>query len=120
MVEKVGRARFHQRNFVNDRGGVRKELGNKRAALAVRRELPPGAEQFGAMAAAHEGESFSFDERLWNGLTIQLDQLWLVIEQLELAWAAGHEKEDDVFRSRREMWGFGRERIHNLCGLSCE
>ena len=66
------------------------------------------------MAAAHEGEALAFDEGLRNGLAIQVDELWFVIEEFQLARPAGHEKENHVFGARGEMRRFWSEWINEL------
>src|SRR5207302_1012204 len=53
--------------------------------------------------AVHEGEALTLDQRLRDRLAVQFDQLRLVIEELELARAAGHEEKDDILRARRMM-----------------
>src|SRR3954454_19637234 len=42
-------------------------------------------------------------------------QLWLGIEQVQLAGRPFHIQEDDVFRLSRKMWRFGSERIQLRC-----
>src|SRR5262249_1275399 len=87
------------------------QLGHPGAALAVLLERAARPEQFRAVARIHEGETLAFDERLRDRLAVELDQLRLVIEQLELARASGHEKIDDVLRLRRKMSRMRRHRI---------
>ena len=70
------------------------------------------------MAAAHEGETLAFDEGLRNGLAIQVDELWFVIEEFQLARPAGHEKENHVFGARRKMRQFWRKWIDELWPVS--
>src|SRR5690606_37569152 len=50
-------------------------------------------------------------ETLGDELAIQLDELRLEIEQLELARAAGHEKENHVLGLRPEMAGLRLEGV---------
>ena len=88
-----------------------------RAVLAVLRELP---------AACRAACGVSLNElsmkanrlpsmiRVGDRLAVQLDELRLVVEQLELARAAGHEQVDDVLRARRGSGGPRRLRIGDL------
>ena len=39
-----------------------------------------------------------------SGCLNSFSEVWLVVEQINLTWCAGHEQEDDVFRSRRRCW----------------
>src|SRR5436190_3378078 len=94
---------MHQRDVIHNARRLREQFADPRAASAVLPELAPRAEQLRAVAAAHECEAFALDERLRNRLTVQLDELGLVIEQFELARSAGHEEVNDVFRARLEM-----------------
>src|SRR5437660_1213213 len=58
--------------------------------------------------AVHEGEAFVLQVRFRNRLAAQLLQLGLVIEQLELAWATGHEEINHVLGlggEMRRLWG---------------
>ena len=73
MIEKIRRARFHQGDLVDNRGGIGKEFRDPRSALAVLREQPSCAEQFCSMTAAHEGKALAFNKGLGDGLAVQLD-----------------------------------------------
>ncbi len=59
----------------------------------------------------HEGEPLAGDERLGDRLAVIFLELRLVVEQLELAGAAGHEQVDDALRLRREVAGPARQRV---------
>ena len=59
----------------------------------------------------HEGEPLPLDERLGDRLAVVLLELRLVVEQLELARAAGHEQVDDALRLRREVARPRRQRV---------
>src|SRR3989442_2636056 len=106
---------MHQRDLVHDGGGMRKQFAHPRAGLAALPELAPRAQEVRAMAAAHERKAFSFNKRLRDGLAVELNQLRLVVEQLELARSAGHEKVNDVLRPSPEMW---QARGHQVGGLA--
>ena len=68
----------------------------------------------------HEGKALALDERLGNGLAIQLLELGLVIEQLQLAGPAGHEQIDHTPGPGREMSFPGRQRIGERGGAPGE
>ena len=72
------------------------------------------------MTAAHEGKALAFDERLRNGLAVQLDEFWFVVEKFQLARTTGHEKENHVFGFRRKMRRPGREWIDDLGRVRAE
>src|SRR5688572_1273798 len=103
MVEQLGLARVNERDVIDDSCRVRKQITDPGAALAVTFEFTSSAEQLRAVAAAHEGKTFSLNERLWNWLAVQFNELRLVIKQLQLARSARHEQIDDVFRARCEV-----------------
>lgn len=108
MVEQGRLARFYQCNIVDDFGGMREEIGNPGSALPVLGESAAGAEELGAVAGSHESEAFALDQGSGYGLSVEFDELWLVIEKFQLAWASSHEKVDDVFGAGRVMENFAR------------
>ena len=65
--------------------------------------------------AVVEGDVATFDRRAHhlrrNLLPVVLHELRLVVEELELARAAGHEEKDDVLRARCEVRRFCRVRM---------
>jgi len=113
VIKNVRRTAHHKRDVIDNLAMVRHEFGNPHAALAALLETPARAKEFGFVfeRTVHEGEAFSFDERIGNALAVQFDKLWFVIEKLELRRAAGHEEKDDVLRARGEMARLRRERI---------
>src|SRR5581483_11633247 len=105
MVEYVRRHRAHDGDVIDDTGCMRQTLRYPRPCLTVPRELSPRSQQlwlFLGEEAVHEGEAFAFDELVGNGFAVQGREFRLVIEQLKLTGATGHEQKDDVF-------GFGRK-----------
>src|SRR5262249_19767537 len=58
-----------------------------------------------------EREALVLDERFRRRLATQLVELRLVIEQLQLARAAGHEQEDHALGLRREVRLLRRQRV---------
>ena len=120
VIEQVRGARFHERDVVHDRRGVREEFTHPRAGPAVLFELAPSAEEVGAMTAAHEREAFPFDKRLGNRLAVQFGEFRLVIEQLELARASGHEQINDAPGARLEMGRVWRHRIGRCTGRGAQ
>jgi hypothetical protein len=80
-------------------------------SVCTKTEHAIGHQQLRAVARVHERETLSLDERLRDRLAVQFDQLRLVVQQLELARAAGHEKVNDVLRFWRVMAALGRHRI---------
>ena len=58
----------------------------------------------------HEGEALALEELVGAGLAVQAVELGLVVEQLQLAGAAGHEQVDDALGLRLEVRLLRRER----------
>ena len=96
VVEQRGLAGGHDAQVVDHAGGVRQQVADPGAALAVAPKRAAGAEQLDAVAAAHEGEALALDVALRDRLAAELLQLRFVVEQLELGGPAGHEQENDV------------------------
>ena len=90
-----------------------KQLRDPRARLAVPGELADRPQQLGLLLGEdiHEREPPPLDERVRDRLAAVLLKLGLVVEQLELAGAAGHEQVDDALGPRGKMARPGRQGI---------
>src|SRR5438445_7130789 len=73
------------------------------------RELELGAKKGGARP--DEGGTVAIEKFRRRQRAVVTGQGRLVVEQLQVAGAAGHEQEDHVFRPGGEMRLFGRQRI---------
>src|SRR5581483_11366411 len=73
--------------------------------LAVARELPFGPQALRLLPgeAGHEGEALAGDERVGDGLVMELLEGRLEVEQFELAGPAGHEQVNDALGPRFEV-----------------
>ena len=108
VVELVGPHRVDDRHVVDDRGEVRQQLADPRAALAVLGELVGRAEELGR--ALDEGEPLALEDFLGAGRAVELVELGLVVEQVVLRRRAGHVQVDDPLglgRQQRRPWGEG-------------
>src|ERR1700722_12360568 len=91
---------------------MRHHFGKFRAALAV----------FGKFQCRREQRRVARDERVLlvldqfgrNGMTVVFGQRGFVIEQVQLARRASHEKINDALCLGQEMRRFGRERVDTL------
>ena len=117
VVEEVGLAGFDEAEVVGDRGSMREHIAHPRAALAVLLELLIVAEQVDSVARAHEREALAFDEAGGDGLAVEFVELGLVVEELELTRAAGHEEVDDALGLRSVMRLLRGVRIGGWRGL---
>jgi hypothetical protein len=75
---------------------MRKQLAQRHPALPIAIEFPGGAEQ--RFRAFEEGEPLTLHEALRWLLATEFGQLWLILEELELARPTSHEEKDDVLR----------------------
>jgi len=116
VVEEIGGAGFDEGDVVDDASGVREKVGHPGAALAVLGELAARAEELRAVRAIHEGEAFALNEGLGDGLAVERDEARLVVEELKLARAAGHEEVDDVLGAGSEVRGLRGHRIGERAG----
>ena len=80
MIEEISGARFDEGDIVDDARGVRKEIGDPRAPLAVLGKRAARTQQLSAMGTVHEGEAFAGDKGLGDGLAVEGDQARLVVE----------------------------------------
>ena len=80
---------------------MRQQLGQLRAALAMFGKFELRSEQRGV--GIYECRAVPFDQLLGRRFAVPLLQGRFVIEQLEVAGRAGHEKENNPFGLGREM-----------------
>ena len=91
---------------------VGQQLGDFGAALPVFGEFEFRAEQ--RRIRIDEGGPVALEQFFGRQRAVEFRQLRLVVEQFEVAGAAGHEQEDDAFRFRRVVWFFRSQRIGRL------
>ena len=105
---------LHEAQLVDDLRGVRQQLADPRAALAVLRELELRAGQRKRpLERGHAGQALAHPHRLGQLLAVHRAEQRLVVEQLELRRAAALEQVDDPLGPRhevrrREQWTAGR------------
>ena len=103
MVDRLGVQRLDEAEVVGDRGGVRQQFADPRAALAVLLELELARrDRERLLRRGHAGEPLPLADRIGQLLREEILQLRLVIEQIDLRRAAGLEEIDDAL-------GFGSE-----------
>ena len=116
VIEQISGARFDECDVVDDAGRVREKIRDPRAALAVLGEGAARAEELRAVRAVHECEALAGDEGFGDRLAVERDEARLVVEQVELTRAAGHEKINDVFGARGEVRGLRGHGIGERAG----
>ncbi len=102
MIELVGVHRAHHEQVVRDRAEVRQQVAEIHPALAVFFERALRAHQ-PRRFFFDESEAHFFQQRIGQRLAVELVELWLRIEEIELARRAFHEDENAVLRLRREV-----------------
>ena len=109
VLREVRDHRPHDRELVDTRSDVRKQVTDGDAALAVAAELPGALEHIADVV-----------ELRWVGL--DLDRLSVLaiepglgVERIELRRAAVHKKEDDAACPGRELRGPGARGLSRLC-----
>jgi hypothetical protein len=108
MGDAVAVAAAEEAHFVGPVGDVGEEVGNLDAALAAGFEFARGGEEF---VFGDGAAGFEVAEGFGNGLAGEFDEVRLGIEEIDVAGAAGHEKENDAFGFGGEVSGFRREWI---------
>jgi hypothetical protein len=108
MSHAVAVAAAEQTHFIGPLRDVWQEVGNLDAAFSARFEFAAGRKQF---VFGDGAARFEMAERFRDRLTGEFDEIGLGIEQVDMAWSARHEKENDSLGFRWKMRGFGRERI---------
>jgi hypothetical protein len=101
----------NEAEVVDMRGHVGKKFGDPATGLAVARKFPKGFHDalFGWFAFAAVGDGARVVEI--EHLTVGIEEGGLVIESVEMAWAALHEDENDAVGFWFEVRGFGRKRV---------
>src|SRR5262245_26588215 len=77
---------------------VREEIAHPFPALAILLEVPLGPHHTAFILLAAAAESFHLDS-----LAVQVVELWLVVERVNVAWPAVHEKENDALGLGRQV-----------------
>ncbi len=112
MIERVGDHRLHDRDVIDHLGGVRKQLRQLRAALAMLREGVFRAEQF--RVGVDECCSIALQQFRRRQGPVELGQLRFKIKHLQVTGGAGHEQENDVLRLGRKMRLLGSKQALGL------
>lgn len=81
MIEKGGLAGGDDADVIDNPGGVGEEIADPGATLSMLLKLAAAAQEFHAVAAAHEGEALSLDVALRDGLAAELLKAGFVIEE---------------------------------------
>ena len=106
VVERVRRHAFDDGDVVDDVAQVRQQLRELRAGFAIAAKLEFRTQQ--SRVGVDERRPIAFEElRGWQ-LAVVLRQLGFVVEELQVAWAAGHEEVDDALGLGRKMGPLGR------------
>ena len=111
MIELIRVHRPDYGQLIRDLRQLGQCVGHPNAALAKLLEFARCAKQCGC--GVSEGESLPLKVLVGARLPVSLDQFWLVIEQIEVRWRAGHVQKDHVLGAPIEMWRSRRE------GRSC-
>ena len=114
MIEGVGMHGFHDGDVIGHFGQVWQQFGKLRAGLAVFCKGEFRAKQCGIWV--DERGAVAFQQFSRRKRAIEFCQLRFVIEQLQMARCASHEKVDHVLCFGWEMWLLRRERV-GLAGL---
>ena len=90
MIVRLGVHRFDESQMVDHLGGVRQELADQGAALAVLFELELAGRDWKAhLARGHAGQSLAAANRVGQFRAPELIHGGLVLEEIELRRAAG-------------------------------
>ena len=101
MVDRLGPEGFYEAEIIGDFRGVRQQLADPCAGLAVLGELKLRAgERQDCLISGHPGEPLAVADGIRERLAVELVELGLVVEKVVLGRAAGHEQVDDPFRLR--------------------
>ena len=112
VVEGVGGHALDDGQVVDDPGQVGQQLGQLGPRLAVPGELELRAQQLGIRIDERRAVAL---EQLGRGqLAVEPGELGLVVEELQVARAAGHEQEDHPLGLGGEMGRPGRQRVDAL------
>ena len=101
MIELIGPHRPDQTDVIDDRSEMRQHLRNLYAALAMTRK--PKLRPHDRGVGTNEGVPLTTNHRRREGLSLQLGQLRLVVEEVELTGSARHEEVNDPLGTRREV-----------------
>jgi len=105
VVDRFGVHRSDDREIIHNGRQVRKQFGiDPGSALSATFEFEPGRDtQKLLLAARHGRQSLPFSDTVGERLAVDLPQPGLVVEEVDVARAAGHEEIDDPLRPRREV-----------------
>src|SRR5260221_14533731 len=108
MRDTVAVTAAQETKVIRASGDVRQEGRDLHAALPVQSEGPARRQQF---VLGNSAAGLERSERFWNGLPGQPNQIGFGIEEIDVAWASGHEKENDASGPGQKMRRSGRERV---------
>ena len=84
VVEEIGLERFDERQLIDDLRGMGHQIADPGTRLTVLFERTLAGEQRDAVAAVHEGESFTGDVTFGDRFTVEFGERGLVIEKFKL------------------------------------
>ncbi len=111
VVDQVGVQRLHDAQLVGDARGVRQELREPGAGLAVAREGELGGAELLRLARGHRGHALAHAHGVGDQLAAARDQTGLEVEEVDLRGRAGLREQDHAFRARREVQHRGGARV---------
>ena len=85
---------MNQAKIVGDGGEVRQKLAHPDPALALLAELEFRGNNELLLAEGHGGDALPLADRFRQWCLEEFVEIWLVIEEVDLARRSGHEKED--------------------------
>ena len=109
VVKRVGRHRLDNGDVIGAAGQVRQQFGQLDTAVAVAGE--PELRAQAGRVGPDERRTVALEQLGRRQPAVVACQGRLVVEQLQMAGAAGHEQEDHVGRLRREVRPPGRHRL---------
>ena len=99
MVDRLGPEGFHEAEFIDDFRGVGEQRADPGSGFAVLGELELGAGEWqDGLLSRHAGEALAGADMIGEGLAVEFLELRLVVEEVLLGGAAGHEEIDDALR----------------------
>jgi len=103
VVDQIGVQRLDDAQLVGDGGGVRQELGEPGAGLAVTREGELGGAELLRLARGHRGHALAHAHGVGDQLAAAREQTRLVVEEVDLRGRAGLCEQDHALGARREV-----------------
>lgn len=100
VVDRGGGGGIDEGDVIGDGAEMGEELGEVHAALAMLFKLEHGGGDELLFAASHGGDALALADGFWERFAEAFVKVGFVVEEVELAWSAGHEKEDHALGPR--------------------